>query len=190
MRGFRLFGAGFWLVISLALSACAGEGEEPFFDFSPAKQDLSALPVQYSYIAPDTEEGEACVLSCQRTRTQCAAWQSNQYQACQRQAGARQSTDCGSPFQRTTCKTVRSSSACPKPDLETCASQYRACFEQCGGQVLAGGAATRSRQQKSAQQMAAEALGEGERPTFGTGSQGAIVPGAENNLPAGELFVG
>ena len=187
MRGFKLVGAGLWLVLSLALSACAGEGEEPFFDFSPARQDLDALPVQYSFITPDTEEGETCVLSCQRTRTQCAAWQRNQYQACQRQAGTRQNTDCGSPFQRSSCKSVSSTRSCPKPDLALCASQYRACFEQCGGQVLAGGAAAQARQQKSAQEMAAEALGEDERPTFGTGSQGAIVPGAENNLPAGEL---
>ena len=93
----------------------------------------------YMYEAPDTEEGQVCVIRCEKVKAQCRTTVKvgvgDRYRQCEEQA-QHEYEGCAA---RTTAFSERRlcyRKACPvSADYEGCETPYQACFEACGGRV-------------------------------------------------------
>jgi hypothetical protein len=79
----------------------------------------------YSFTPPSTPEGSSCVNKCKNARASCEQDVDARLKDCerrtQRECEGRQ--DCYTPYY------------CGVPDYEQCESQYRSCYQSCGGTV-------------------------------------------------------
>jgi hypothetical protein len=116
---------------------------------------LSACATEYTYTPPATAEGKACVGKCQgtqqacrdqqdtrasRARRQCEEESDRREEKCEVEASAdylaclryARTEDERKACQKRTCDASACSDA---PHYSLCDSDYRACYENCGGKV-------------------------------------------------------
>ncbi len=94
---------------------------------------------EYLYEGPATEEGQACVVRCERVKERCRltaqTGSADRYKLCEEQA----QDEYESCAMRTTSFSERRlcfRKACPvSPDYVSCETPYQACFGNCGGLV-------------------------------------------------------
>lgn len=107
----------------------------------------SCAPVyqtDYTFLPPENQHGQTCVLQCENTRLQCrqladARYQTClsrvelAYQACEARKIYRYDYKNGEAECVHNCYCYRESCT---DDSESCQAQYRGCYQTCGGQVL------------------------------------------------------
>ena len=83
---------------------------------------------EYSYVPPESSEGKTCVFQCQNMKFQCDQMQEMRNDTCQERA-ERQYYRCKDRGEK---DCYRSYCAA---DYSGCESQYRSCYQACGGMV-------------------------------------------------------
>ncbi len=92
---------------------------------------------QYSYFPPESSEGRACIFQCENSRSQCQELEHYRNQDCERRSTydyERCRDDIRYRYDREPKWNECSESSC-SADEERCDSQFRYCYQSCGGRV-------------------------------------------------------
>lgn len=109
-RFIKLLGA---LLFCAALSACG-----PVYD------------TQYTFLPPEDSTGRACVFQCDNSKLQCQQLQDQSAELCESRA-EREYDRCVDKYGEKKCYR----DYCSSSDHERCETQYRSCYQSCGGNV-------------------------------------------------------
>lgn len=92
------------------------------------------------YIYPTSSEGKACVLQCDMTKMQCEQMQTMKYDNCKQQEQLenerwQQCLNEMRYYRWKTCSLPSSKNCGLSPDVSSCKSQWKSCFQTCGGAI-------------------------------------------------------
>ena len=121
-----------WCLTCLLLALISGCS---IFDSGPT--------TEYRYIPPESETGRLCIASCQTNRTLCCQEKKQKYRECQQLEELRRlhRENCLLRLQddqdRAVCYQPGIQPFCWLPNCHECDTQYRECYQNCGGSVEA-----------------------------------------------------
>ena len=101
---------------------------------------LMAACATTNYTYPTSPEGKACVSQCEVAKMQCEQMQTMKYNNCKQQEQLENErwTQCLNEkryYSWKICSLPSSKSCGLEPDISNCESQWKSCFQMCGGVI-------------------------------------------------------